>query len=113
MGRFARNLAARASGGTVTLSRLWPGRADIAREIEADIERQRANRSPAEKAGRVLDLYERRWQGRRLRPGADRVTGFQEHHRENARPFQWTFTRQDLHRLTARLEHDGRLTPAA
>lgn len=67
----------------------------------------------AEKAGRVLDLYERRWQGRRLRPGADRVTGFQEHHRENARPFQWTFTRQDLHRLTARLEHDGRLTPAA
>ena len=67
----------------------------------------------AEKAGRVLDLYERRWQGRWLRPGADRVTGFQEHHRENARPFQWTFTRQDLHRLTARLEHDGRLTPAA
>src|ERR1700709_11858 len=28
MGRFARNAMARASGGTVALSRLWPGRAD-------------------------------------------------------------------------------------
>lgn len=44
---------------------------------------------------------------------ADRVIGFQQHYRENARPFDWTFTRQDLHRLTARLQRDGRLTPAA
>ena len=28
MGRFARNLMARASGGSVALSRLWPGRTD-------------------------------------------------------------------------------------
>src|SRR5260370_7468771 len=28
MGRFARNIMARASGGSVTLSRLWPGRTD-------------------------------------------------------------------------------------
>ena len=27
-GRFARSLAARASGSTLALSRLWPGRAD-------------------------------------------------------------------------------------
>src|SRR3979490_221794 len=28
MGRFARNMMARVSGGTVALSRLWPGRSD-------------------------------------------------------------------------------------
>ena len=28
MGRFARNMMARAGGGTVALSRLWPGRSD-------------------------------------------------------------------------------------
>ena len=28
MGRFARNMMARASGGSVALSRLWPGRTD-------------------------------------------------------------------------------------
>jgi DDE superfamily endonuclease len=44
---------------------------------------------------------------------ADRVTGFQEHYQTTARPFDWTFTRQDLHALIARLDHNGRLTPAA
>ena len=44
---------------------------------------------------------------------ADRVTGFQEHYQSTARPFNWTFTRDDLHTLIARLDHDGRLTPAA
>ena len=28
MGRFARSMLARASGGSVALSRLWPGRTD-------------------------------------------------------------------------------------
>jgi DDE superfamily endonuclease len=44
---------------------------------------------------------------------ADRVTGFQEHYRTTAQPFDWTFTREDLHNLIARLDHSGRLTPAA
>jgi hypothetical protein len=44
---------------------------------------------------------------------ADRVTGFQQHYRRSAKPFDWTFTRSDLHDLIARLGHDGRLAPAA
>jgi hypothetical protein len=44
---------------------------------------------------------------------ADGVIGFQDRYRQTAQPFDWTFTRQDLHRLVARLQHDGRLAPAA
>jgi hypothetical protein len=44
---------------------------------------------------------------------ADRVIGFQQHYRRSAKPFDWTFTRNDLHDLIARLGHDGRLAPAA
>lgn len=42
-----------------------------------------------------------------------RVLDFQRHYRQTAKPFDWTFTRADLHRLTARLDHDGQLAPAA
>jgi hypothetical protein len=35
---------------------------------------------------------------------AERLLGFGEHYRRIARPFEWTFTRDDLNRLLARLE---------
>jgi hypothetical protein len=35
---------------------------------------------------------------------AERVLAFGHHHRQVARPFQWTFTRQDLHELIARID---------
>lgn len=44
---------------------------------------------------------------------ADRVTDFQKHYRQAARPFDWTFTRENLNQLIARLQHDGRLSSAA
>lgn len=44
---------------------------------------------------------------------AERVIGFQEHYRQSAIPFDWTFTRDDLHHLIARLDYDGRLASAA
>jgi hypothetical protein len=44
-------------------------------------------------AGRPLDLYARRVEGRRLHPGeSDRITAFEAHYREIARPFDWTST---------------------
>jgi hypothetical protein len=58
-------------------------------------------RDPAfrERAGRVLDLYQRR---------------FGEHYRQIARPFDWTFTRTDLERVLAKItEREPRLALAA
>ena len=44
---------------------------------------------------------------------SDRVLGFQAEYAKTATPFDWTFTRRDLHALLDRLDHRGRLTPAA
>lgn len=44
---------------------------------------------------------------------AHRVLGFQHEFAKTAQPFDWTFTRQDLHALLERLDQRGRLTPAA
>ena len=45
---------------------------------------------------------------------AERVLAFGEHYRQLARPFQWTFTRHDLHELMARIDrHEPRLALAA
>ena len=38
------------------------------------------------------------------------ILGFQDHYQQIASPFEWTFTRQDLHRLMAR---SSRSRPAA
>jgi hypothetical protein len=43
----------------------------------------------------------------------DRVLGFQAEFAKTATPFDWTFTRSDLHALLDRLDQRGRLTPAA
>ena len=34
---------------------------------------------------------------------ADRLLSFGEHYRQSAQPFEWTFTRQDLDRVLARI----------
>src|SRR5260221_4117237 len=54
MGRFARNMMARASGGSVALSRLWPGRTD--RLIIAPHDLRTADATPAAQiyAGRFV-----------------------------------------------------------
>ncbi len=44
---------------------------------------------------------------------AERVLGFQGEFQRTARPFDWTFTRRDLHALLERLDQRGRLAPAA
>ena len=45
---------------------------------------------------------------------AERLLTFGEHYRQIARPFQWTFTRQDLHKLLTRLDrHEPQLALAA
>jgi hypothetical protein len=54
MGRFARNLAARASGGTVALSRLWPGRADRLIIAPHDLRTADATRAAEIYAGRFV-----------------------------------------------------------
>jgi len=43
----------------------------------------------------------------------DRVLSFQEHYRAHAKPFAWTFTRDNLLDLTRRLQADGHLATAA
>jgi transposase len=43
----------------------------------------------------------------------DRVLGFQAEYSQTATPFDWTFTRHDLHALLDRLDQRGRLAPAA
>ena len=42
----------------------------------------------------------------------ERLLAFQDHYQQAARPFQWTFTRADLHKLLARLNYHP-LRPAA
>src|SRR5882672_7031703 len=54
MGRFARSMAARASGGTVALSRLWPGRADRLIIAPHDLRTADATRAAEIYAGRFV-----------------------------------------------------------
>jgi len=43
----------------------------------------------------------------------ERILGFQAEFQKTATPFDWTFTRRDLHALLDRLDQRGRLAPAA
>ena len=54
MGRFARNMMARAGGGTVALSRLWPGRADRLTIAPHDLRTADATRAAEIYAGRFV-----------------------------------------------------------
>ncbi len=54
MGRFARSIAARASGSTVSLSRLWPGRADRLIIAPHDLRTADATRAAEIYAGRFV-----------------------------------------------------------
>src|SRR5215471_14839916 len=54
MGRFARNMMARASGGTVALSRLWPGRSDRLIIAPHDLRTADATRAAEIYAGRFV-----------------------------------------------------------
>ncbi len=54
MGRFARNLMARASGGSLALSRLWPGRADRLIIAPHDLRTADATRAAEIYAGRFV-----------------------------------------------------------
>ncbi len=54
MGRFARNMVARASGGSVALSRLWPGRADRLLIAPHDLRTTDATRAAEIYAGRFV-----------------------------------------------------------
>lgn len=54
MNRFARNVLARASGGTVALSRLWPGRADRLIIAPHDLRTADATRAAEIYAGRFV-----------------------------------------------------------
>jgi uncharacterized heparinase superfamily protein len=54
MGRFARNMMARASGGSVALSRLWPGRADRLMIAPHDLRTADATRAAEIYAGRFV-----------------------------------------------------------
>jgi uncharacterized heparinase superfamily protein len=54
MGRFARNMMARASGGSVALSRLWPGRADRLLIAPHDLRTTDATRAAEIYAGRFV-----------------------------------------------------------
>jgi hypothetical protein len=44
---------------------------------------------------------------------ADRILGFQDRYNTTATPFDWTYTRNDLNRLLARLNPDGSFRQAA
>ena len=44
---------------------------------------------------------------------ADRILGFQDHYNHAAKPFDWTYTREDLNRLLTRLNPDGTFRQAA
>ena len=44
---------------------------------------------------------------------ADRILGFQDRYNATATPFDWTYTREDLNRLLARLNPDGTIRKAA
>ena len=54
MGRFARNVMARASGGSVALSRLWPGRTDRLMIAPHDLRTADATRAAEIYAGRFV-----------------------------------------------------------
>jgi uncharacterized heparinase superfamily protein len=54
MGRFARNMMARASGGSVALSRLWPGRSDRLIIAPHDLRTADATRAAEIYAGRFV-----------------------------------------------------------
>src|SRR6202048_2871660 len=54
MGRFARNMMARASGGSVALSRLWPGRTDRLIIAPHDLRTADATRAAEIYAGRFV-----------------------------------------------------------
>jgi uncharacterized heparinase superfamily protein len=54
MGRFARNLAARAGGGSAALSRMWPGRADRLIIAPHDLRTADATRAAEIYAGRFV-----------------------------------------------------------
>jgi len=54
MGRFARNMVARASGGSVALSRLWPGRTDRLIIAPHDLRTADATRAAEIYAGRFV-----------------------------------------------------------
>ena len=54
MGRFARNLMSRASGGSVALSRLWPGRTDRLIIAPHDLRTADATRAAEIYAGRFV-----------------------------------------------------------
>ena len=54
MGRFARNMMARASGGSVSLSRLWPGRTDRLIIAPHDLRTADATRAAEIYAGRFV-----------------------------------------------------------
>jgi hypothetical protein len=54
MGRFARNIMARASGGSVALSRLWPGRSDRLIIAPHDLRTADATRAAEIYAGRFV-----------------------------------------------------------
>ena len=54
MGRFARNMVARVSGGSVALSRLWPGRADRLIIAPHDLRTADATRAAEIYAGRFV-----------------------------------------------------------
>src|SRR6201995_3702580 len=54
MGRFARTMVARASGSTVALSRLWPGRADRLIIAPQDLRTADATRAAEIYAGRFV-----------------------------------------------------------
>src|SRR5258708_4643750 len=54
MGRFARNIMARASGGSVALSRLWPGRTDPRITPPQDLRTADATRAAEIYAGRFV-----------------------------------------------------------
>src|ERR1700743_680636 len=54
MGRFARNMMARASGGSVAVSKLWPGRADRLIIAPHDLRTADATRAAEIYAGRFV-----------------------------------------------------------
>src|SRR5437773_10286059 len=54
MGRFARSMAARATGATVAVSRLWPGRADRLIIAPHDLRTADATRAAEIYAGRFV-----------------------------------------------------------
>ena len=54
MGRFARNMMARVSGGSVALSRLWPGRTDRLIIAPHDLRTADATRAAEIYAGRFV-----------------------------------------------------------